>query len=232
MSYSFLPRDTRSTACWPNRTISPSERRSDSLNVSPTSSLFSDVRSGGRLAVDFWLRRHSGTASCAIPAWRSRRPPSETRSTCLPRSSSKSSINPAWSNSEAPGSNVTSRSTSLSGRFSPRAIEPKNADVRRPVQAGDPEHFVAVSAKRYGRTVPRSGDESIEHADRNGAGAVLVSRDVGLAHAGTIGELHLGEAASRAALIVSAAFIAIIYHGRYYGAGSPPDQDSIKVRRR
>ena len=56
----------------------------------------------------------------------------DTRSTFLPRSRARSSINPACSTKPtfAAGRNSTSRSMSLSGRISPRAADPNSESSR------------------------------------------------------------------------------------------------------
>jgi hypothetical protein len=74
-------------------------------------------------------RRESlkGTASARTRVLnRSRIPPSLTTSTLTPSSSSRSAINPPWSNNDRFSSNRTRMSTSEASVFSPRATDPKS----------------------------------------------------------------------------------------------------------
>ena len=76
---------------------------------------------------------HSAAASARIRCWRCGLiPPSVKTSTDRPRSSSRSCSSALTSRSVRPGSTSTSRSTSLFGPASPRAVEPNSRTFRAP----------------------------------------------------------------------------------------------------
>lgn len=71
------------------------------------------------------VRLYTSTDCSRMCSSRPFRPPSETTSTARPRSASNSRVIVTRSMSDVPERSCTSRSTSLSGLSSPRAIEPK-----------------------------------------------------------------------------------------------------------
>ena len=131
LSVFYASQQTPSSLLWPatvaRRTPASSSSRSASVQSAASGSADLGDAIGDMLEQDgVPVRRvHRGTASLNT---RSRmdgyRNPSVTTSTDLWSSSSASTARPQSANAEVPGGASTSRSTSLSGSSSPRAIDP------------------------------------------------------------------------------------------------------------